>query len=75
MTSSAIFLGIKGAVVALDRETGRQLWKTALRGKDFVNVMLDKDRVIAATKGEIFCLDPLPARSCGITNFPVRVGV
>jgi outer membrane protein assembly factor BamB len=57
MTSSAIFIGIRGGVVALDRATGRQLWKTGLKGSDFVNLMLDNDRVIAATKGEVFCLD------------------
>ena len=55
--SSAIFIGIRGKVVALDRETGQQLWKAELKGSDFVNVMLDVDRVIAATKGEVFCLD------------------
>jgi outer membrane protein assembly factor BamB len=57
MTSSAIFIGIRGDVVALDRGTGRQLWKTDLKGADFVNLLLDNDRVIAATKGEVFCLD------------------
>jgi len=57
MTSSAIFIGIRGGVIALDRESGRQLWKAGLKGSDFVNVMLDKDRLIAATKGEVFCLD------------------
>ena len=62
MTSSTIFPGIRGAVVALDRGTGRQLWKAALKGSDFVNVLLDNDRVMAATKGEVFCLDPATAQ-------------
>jgi len=57
MTSSQIFIGIRGSVIALDRGTGQQLWKSELRGKDFVNVILDDDRVIASTKGEVFCLD------------------
>jgi outer membrane protein assembly factor BamB len=57
MASSAIFVGIRGGVAALERDTGRQLWKAKLKGADFVNVMLDNDRVIAATKGEVFCLD------------------
>jgi outer membrane protein assembly factor BamB len=58
MASSTIFVGIHGDVLALDRATGQQIWKTELKGSDFVNVMLDDDRVIAATKGEVFCLDP-----------------
>jgi outer membrane protein assembly factor BamB len=41
----------------LDRETGQQLWTAKLKGADFVNIHLDNDRVIAATKGEVFCLD------------------
>jgi len=73
MTSSAIFVGIRGGVSALDRETGRQLWKTKLKGADFVNVTLDDDRVFAATKGEMFAWTPPPARFCGSTNFPARV--
>jgi outer membrane protein assembly factor BamB len=55
--TSAIYIGIHGDVIALDRTTGQQLWKTELKGTDFVNLMLDNDRVLAATKGEIFCLD------------------
>jgi outer membrane protein assembly factor BamB len=56
-SSSAVFIGVRGSVVALDRATGQQLWRAFLAGSDFVNVMLDEDRVIAATKGELFCLD------------------
>jgi outer membrane protein assembly factor BamB len=29
-----------------------------LKGSDFVNVILDNDRLIATTRGEAFCLDP-----------------
>jgi outer membrane protein assembly factor BamB len=57
MTPSAIFIGIHGDVIALDRATGQQLWKTELKGMDFVTVLLDNDRVLAATKGEVYSLD------------------
>ena len=59
MSSKAVFLGVHGDVVALDRETGKTLWQTDLKGGDFVNVLLDGDRIIATTKGEVFCLDAL----------------
>ncbi len=62
MAASTVFLGIQGYVVGLDRATGQKLWETRLKGSDFVNVMLDGDRVLAATKGEIFCLDPATGR-------------
>jgi outer membrane protein assembly factor BamB len=57
MSSSKVFLGVHGEVVALDRGTGQQLWSTKLAGGDFVNLMLDDDRIIATTKGKAFCID------------------
>lgn len=57
MTSSAIFLGVKGSVIALDRSNGRELWRTRLKGGDFVNVVLDGNLAIATTRGEVFGLD------------------
>lgn len=55
--SNLVFIGIKGTVLALDRETGREVWKTLLKGSTFVNVVLDDDALIATTKGVVFCLD------------------
>ena len=57
-TSDLIFIGIKGSVVALNRATGARVWATHLKGSGFVNVVLDGDRILAASYGEIFCLDP-----------------
>ncbi len=58
VTSSLIYVGIKGCVVALDRATGTQVWLASLRGSEFVNVFLGDTDLYAATKGELFCLDP-----------------
>jgi outer membrane protein assembly factor BamB len=55
--SDVIFVGTKGTVVALDRTTGAERWRTKLRGSDFVNVVVDGDVVLASTKGEVHCLD------------------
>jgi outer membrane protein assembly factor BamB len=52
-----IFLGVHGEVVALDRATGQELWHAQLPGSDFVNLILDQDRIIATTRGKAFCLD------------------
>jgi hypothetical protein len=54
---SAIFLGVHGEVLALDRTTGQEVWRTKLSGGDFVNLLLDQDRIIATTKGEAYCVD------------------
>jgi outer membrane protein assembly factor BamB len=58
-TSELLFVGIKGSVVALYRNSGQQAWATRLRGMDFVNVLLEDGVVLATCCGEIFCLDAL----------------
>jgi outer membrane protein assembly factor BamB len=57
-TSELVFIGIKGSVIALKRETGEQVWATSLKGIDFVNVVIEDDIVYATTSGEIYRLDP-----------------
>jgi outer membrane protein assembly factor BamB len=56
--NSLVFIGIAGTVVALDRATGAEVWRTALKGTDFVNVALQDGDLYAAARGELFRLDP-----------------
>jgi len=58
MARDAILIGIQGTVLALDPSTGTELWRTALKGSQFVNVTRDDRAIIATTKGEVFALDP-----------------
>lgn len=58
-TSDLIFIGIKGSVLALNRQTGEQVWATHLTGSDFANVVIEEGKIFAATSGEIYCLDPV----------------
>ena len=57
MAMDLIFVGVRGTVVALDRTTGSEQWRTPLRGSDFVNVVREGNEVLASTKGEIYSLD------------------
>jgi outer membrane protein assembly factor BamB len=57
--TSLIFIGIAGNVIALDRGTGQEVWRTPLKGGDFVNVVLLDGALYATAKGELFCLDPV----------------
>jgi len=45
-------------VLAISREDGSKIWCQELKGSDFVNVVYDGMRLFAATRGELFCLDP-----------------
>jgi outer membrane protein assembly factor BamB len=53
-----LYVGIKNSVVALDIATGIELWRTKLKGSDFVTVMFDGQSLVAANAGEVFALDP-----------------
>jgi hypothetical protein len=48
----------QGYGIGIDRTTGKEVWTSPLKGADFVNVVLDKGQLFAATKGELYCLDP-----------------
>ncbi len=52
-----MFIGIAGHVVALDRGTGQEVWRTPLVGHDFVNVVLQDGELYATARGELFRLD------------------
>jgi len=54
----AIYIGIRGTVLALDPATGTELWRMPVKGAQFVNVALVDDRLYAAAGGEMFALDP-----------------
>ncbi len=57
-STNTIFIGIKGTALALDRATGVEVWRTPLKGSDFVNLVLDGGDLFASTRGEVFCLNP-----------------
>ena len=55
--SNTVVVGIHGTVVAVDRDTGRTLWSTGLKGTEFVNVALERGDVFAASRGRLYRLD------------------
>ncbi len=55
-SSSVIFIGIRGTVLALETSSGAEVWRTKLEGSQFVNVVVDGDAVYAGTQGKLFCL-------------------
>ena len=56
--ATVLFIGTRGTVMALDRSTGQEVWRSELKGRDFVNLVIDDGVLYATTKGEVFCLDP-----------------
>ena len=68
--ADTIFIGMRGHVLALDRHSGNEIWRTHLKSCQFVNVSLDGPDLFATTVGEIFCLDPTTGRL--LWNNPLR---
>ena len=54
-----LFVGIKNLVVALRPVDGAEVWRTKLKGGDFVTVLWDGENLFAANNGEVFRLDPV----------------
>ena len=55
---NALVIGLKGTVVAVDRETGNTLWSTHLKGSGFVTVAVEQGAIFAATSGRLYRLEP-----------------
>ena len=53
-----IFVGIRSSVIALDERSGTEVWRTKLKGSDFVSVLWDGESLLAANGGEVFRLEP-----------------
>jgi|SRR5690606_28337469 glucose dehydrogenase len=57
-----VYVGVKNTVLALDRATGVEVWRTKLpkvrfKMNDFVGLAQDGDALFATFSGEVFCLD------------------
>lgn len=53
-----LFIGVSGKVLALDADTGTEVWRTKLKGSGTVLLHRDDHRLYASVSGELFCLDP-----------------
>lgn len=65
-----IFIGLRGYVIALHRDTGEMVWVCSELNSGPITLLLDGDRLIASTNGYIYCLDPLTGRV--LWNNPLR---
>jgi outer membrane protein assembly factor BamB len=56
-TPRFLYVGIKGRVLAIHRESGEVAWESRLKGSSMVSVLVEDGRIFATSKGEVFCLD------------------
>lgn len=54
-----IFVGIKGHVICLNKETGKSIWTTKLKSfSGITSVHFEGSFLFACTNGYLFCLNP-----------------
>lgn len=60
-TMDLLFLGTHGHVTALDKRTGREVWRTSLpnTGYRIVSMLVEDGTLFAASRGHVFALDPV----------------
>ncbi|HET8634740.1 MAG TPA: PQQ-binding-like beta-propeller repeat protein [Gemmatimonadales bacterium] len=58
MPADLLYAGVRGHVVALDKGTGKERWRTKLKGAEFVHLVSDARLLYASTRGNVFALDP-----------------
>ena len=52
-----LYIGVGGHVVAVDANSGEEVWRTKLKGAMFVTVIERDGRIFGGANGELFCLD------------------
>jgi hypothetical protein len=62
MSNEILVIGIGGNAVGIDTATGTELWRTKLKGGDFVTVYDAGQRVFAGAGGVLFCLETATGR-------------
>jgi outer membrane protein assembly factor BamB len=53
-----LYIGASGKVLALDANTGAEIWRTRLKSSGTVLLLRDDTHLYASVSGELFCLDP-----------------
>jgi outer membrane protein assembly factor BamB len=54
-----IFVGLRGYVLALNRDSGEIVWSNDKLRSGMTTLLLDGDRLIVSTNGYMYCLDLL----------------
>jgi hypothetical protein len=75
--SELVFVGFNKHVVALDRTTGRLIWRwKSPKGNAYPAILADGDQLFVNVMGYTYCLDPWTGRTLWQNELPgLRAGV
>lgn len=69
--AALVFIALKKHVVAIERASGREVWRQDLgRKDDLITLVLDGDLLIAYASGHLFGLDPGTGRIVWENDLP-----
>jgi len=51
-----LFLGVGNHVVCIEKNTGKEIWRTKVKSSTIVNIYCENDCVFAYAGGHLFCL-------------------
>lgn len=57
LKTDLLVIGLGGHAVAIDPDSGAEIWRTRLKTSSFITVFRAGPRVFAGAGGELFCLD------------------
>ena len=52
--NKSVYIGIRGSLICYDIISGKELWRTHLKGSGFVSIYIDDDIILAHTGGHLF---------------------
>lgn len=55
-TSTPLYIGIGGHVVAINTSSGEEIWRTGIKSSSYVTICVVGTEVYAGSGGELFCL-------------------
>ena len=53
----SLYVGIHGHVVRVRKRDGEERWRTKLKGRSYVNVVVEPEGLFAYTQGVLYALD------------------
>lgn len=57
-----LILGINGHIVAINKDSGDEIWRTKLKSSSITVVTSDEKKIYASSAGHLFCLDKLTGK-------------
>lgn len=70
MGGNIVYLGVKGRVLAFDKQTDKKIWEAHLKSSGFVTLLIESDVILAHTHGHLYCLNKVNGHKLWENSLP-----